>query len=291
MATATPDWVKGLIARFSGPPEEEESLWQVLESLRKLQQRTGAAKVDSKLWLAAVTDTLHAALPTNSSLLREVDDLYKGPPPAGLPSPAAVTGVPSSAEDETEKKALGLIELAQHLMVLNRPVASGLDRQIRDLITQEHMRSWPFRVVIILWLLLCCALFGIDWYYAGKARQVLQDMQQKYDASRALVDKKESELNTMLADASAKISANREAGIKAIEGTSTGAVTQLQGELKIKVEELRKQKLEIAKVPWTGWLLGGGYGIFVLSGLISIFALIVALTHAFSRKKHPTAPK
>jgi len=149
---------------------------------------------------------LHAALPTNAKLLEQFDELRKQQQEdckkkalddtlhAARPTILEQFERKQQQED-CKKKALAFIELAQRVLVLNQPASSGLDQEIRDLITQQYVRSWPFWMVIVLWLSLCGALFGVDWYYAGKAREIIANMQRQLDGARAQIFEKTSELN------------------------------------------------------------------------------------------------
>jgi len=186
------------------------------------------------------------------------------------------------------------LELAQETIALSRPVATGLDERIRDLITQEHYNAWPFRLSVALMVILIFALFGIDWIYANKAKQIIADMnkemdqakslliadtselkkaiagmQQQVDSGRSMVSQKDAELKKVVGDARTAIDNAGSKGVEDVKAEMTKVTAA-------KVAEARAQKLEIAQIPWTGWLLGNWYGVALLSLVFSFLATGVA---------------
>jgi uncharacterized phage infection (PIP) family protein YhgE len=306
MATAAIEKIKDFFPKSSEVPKDQQPFWQTLEWLKKLGQEN---KTDATAWFAAVSDTLRSALPGNTKLLAEFDALYQQAPrdrepslqtPAtGDPEPPKDSQSESKWSDDRRKKALDIIQLAQSTMMLNRPGASGLDQRIRDLITQEHLKSWWFRLPMFGLVVLAAALLGIDWSYANKAKQVLKDMekplqnakalleteasdlkkavadmQKQVDDSRGMLSQKDSELKVVLAGAQNRITTAGDQGIGVLNTATAKAVADIQAK---QVENARAQKLEIAQIPWTGWLLARGYLPALLSLLFSLAAFAVSL--------------
>lgn len=308
MATAAKEWIKDFFPKSSGVPKDQQPSWQMLEWLKKLGLEN---KTDSMAWLAAVSDTLRSALPGNTKLLAEFDALCQKAP--GDTEPPKDSQNESKCFDDRRRKALDIIQLAQSTMMLNRPGASGLDQRIRDLLVQEHLKSWWFRLPIFVLAVLVAALFGIDWYYANMAEQVLADMekplqnakallsteasdlknavadmQKQVDNSRVLLSQKDSELKGVLYGAQNTIIASRDEGIGLLNKATTKAVADIQAK---QVENARAQKLEIAQIPWTGWLLARGYVPALVSLLFSLAAIVVSLIGIRKLRKMGTDAK
>ncbi len=306
MATAAIEKIKDFFPKSSEGSKDQQTFWQTLEWLKQLGQEN---KTDAMAWFAAVSDTLHSALPGNTKLLAEFDALRQQAPrdiepsfktPArGDPEPTTDSQNESKWSEEHRKKALDIIQLAQSTMMLNRPGASGLDQRIRDLLVQEHLKSWWFRLPIFGLVVLAAALFGIDWYYANKAKQVIDnmeaklrsadnlllsetsalknavaDMQKQVENSRGLLSQKDTELKGVLSGAQNRITTARDEGIGLLNTATANAVANIQAK---QVENARAQKLEIAQIPWTGWLFARGYLLALLSLLFSIAPLVLWL--------------
>ena len=273
---------------------DEKSSWRTLESLKQM-----ASAVDFKWWLAAVDDAVRAAIPENPKLLEQFTTLKEES------DKVTAESADDSKRENCRKKVLGFIEMTEHILRVNKPASSGLQEEIRDMITKEISSTGPYKTVMFCCVVLLCGLLGVDFYYGNKAKEIIQQMEsqltialnqtsQKSAALGKIIDdaqnnakQKSAQLNDSLNGALSALNeakgkaatsvdnAGKDAAGKVAQAGETGA-SNVSKEWNDKLENLRQQKLRIDQIPWTGWLFGGGYGIVVLNLLISVGAVFLA---------------
>jgi hypothetical protein len=150
-----------------------EEAEQAAKNLRSVANRGHYSTLD---WLALVEDTLRNYLPDGSQLLARFEELKKSW--ASGPSPEGDTKAVENATRSLVTAASDLIK--------NSASPSGLEQAVDRAITKGYFKSWPFRFVLSLAVLLLTLITGVSTLKLYDQVQAMKKL--KDDAARDVAE-------------------------------------------------------------------------------------------------------